>query len=253
MKVLAFDLFGDLGHFRKFYTTSSPLTFPFPPPPTVRGIIGAIMGLGKEEYLDKTKDISIGVKILNPVRKLRIGLNLIYTKGISEKFDPTLDPLRKGDKNKTLRTQVKAEFVKNPHYRIYISAGDSFLEELIDMLKNHKTYFTISLGLSELLADFCFIGLFDCSPMDILNKADSVIPLRVIKELNIERDQKVGKERIPVIMDRDRTVRRYEDVVFSVEGGAIYGSFVGLFKLDNGEVIYLWEQNQDSTPTQESL
>jgi len=38
METLVFDVKGDLGHFRKFYTTSSPLTFSFPPPPTVRGI-----------------------------------------------------------------------------------------------------------------------------------------------------------------------------------------------------------------------
>ncbi|MFB3896899.1 MAG: CRISPR-associated protein Cas5, partial [bacterium] len=32
MKILVFDIWGDLGHFRKFYTTTSPLSFSFPPP-----------------------------------------------------------------------------------------------------------------------------------------------------------------------------------------------------------------------------
>lgn len=253
MKILVFDLFGDLGHFRKFYTTSSPLTFPFPPPPTIRGIIGAIMGFGKEEYLDKTKDISVGVKIINPVKKLRTGLNFIFTKGSSGRFDPTLDPLRKGDINKTLRTQVKVEFVKDPHYRIYISAGDEFLEELAARVKNHKTHFTVALGLSELLADFSFVGIFDKCPISISDRADSVIPTRTIKEIDIEKVQKIGKERIPAIMDSDRTVKKYEDVVFNVEGGPIYGLFTDLIKLDSGEVIYLWEQSQVSTPIQGSL
>jgi len=52
MKVLVFDLFGDFAHFRKYYTTTSPLTFSFPPPPTIAGILGAIYGASKEEYLD---------------------------------------------------------------------------------------------------------------------------------------------------------------------------------------------------------
>ncbi|ADO45628.1 CRISPR-associated protein Cas5, Hmari subtype [Hydrogenobacter thermophilus TK-6] len=253
MKVLVFDLFGDLGHFRKFYTTSSPLTFPFPPQPTIRGIIGAIMGFGKEEYLDKTKDIYVGVKIVNPIKKLRTGLNLIFTKGSSGEFDPTLDPSRKGDANKTLRTQVKFEFVKDPRYRIYISASEEFLKKLTDMVKNHKTYYTVSLGLSELLADFSFVGVFDSHPIDVSDRADSVIPSRIIREIDIGKVQKIGKERIPVVMDSNRMVKMYEDVVFSVEGGAIYGKFTDLIKLGNGEVIYLWKQSQESTPIQESL
>ena len=48
MKVLVFDIYGDLAHFRKFYTTSSPLTFPFPPPSTIKGMLGAIIGVDKK-------------------------------------------------------------------------------------------------------------------------------------------------------------------------------------------------------------
>lgn len=251
MKVLVFDLFGDLGHFRKFYTTSSPLTFPFPPPPTIRGVIGAIMGFSKEEYLEKTKNIAIGLKLINPVKKIRIGMNLINTKQSSGKFDPTLDPSRKENKNP--RTQVIFEFVKNPNYRIYVSADKEFLKRLADMLEDHKTCYTVSLGLSELLADFDFVGIFNGSPSDSSNKADSIIPSRIIREIDIGKVQKIGKERIPVVMDSNRTVKMYEDVVFNVEGGAIYGEFTDLIKLGNGEVIYLWKQNQDSTPIQESL
>lgn len=251
MKVLAFDLYGDLGHFRKFYTTSSPLTFLFPPPPTIRGIIGSIMGFRKEEYLEKTKNILIGVRICSPIRKLRTGLNIIFTKGSSCKFDPTLNPLRKGDINKTLRTQIKVEFVKDPHYRIYISATDEFLEEITTKIENHKTYFTVSLGLSELLADFNFVGIFEGFQKENLIRADSVIPVKCIKELNIEKPQKIGKDRIPILMDTDRTVKAYQDVIFSTNGEPIYGQFENLIELNNGEVIHLWRQNQDSIPIQE--
>ena len=50
MKVLVFDIWADYGHFRKFYTTTSPLTFSFPAPSTIAGILGAIYGAGK--YFD---------------------------------------------------------------------------------------------------------------------------------------------------------------------------------------------------------
>lgn len=90
MKVVAFDIWGDYGHFRRFFTTSSPLTYSFPPPTAVRGIVGAILGLDKDAYLESTADLYVGVRILMPVRRVRWEQNLIFTKGRGGKFDPTL-------------------------------------------------------------------------------------------------------------------------------------------------------------------
>ena len=249
MKVLSFFLFGDLAHFRKFYTTSSPLSFPFPPPPTVRGIIGAIMGFSKEEYLQKTRGISVGVSLRSPLKKVRMGLNLIFTKGSSGKFDPTLIPWRKGDVNKTLRTQIKAEFIKDPLYKIYVSGEENFLEELTQLLKKHRTHYTVSLGLSELLADFKFDGIYEGRRLEVSSRANSVVPVRLVREIDLQKPQRIGKERVPVDMDTGRKVLSYEDVIFNMEGRSLFGKFENLVELENGEVVYLWRQDQASTLT----
>jgi CRISPR-associated protein Cas5h len=49
---LVVDVWSDYAHFRKPYTTSSPLTFAFPPRTALAGLVAAIVGLGKEEYLE---------------------------------------------------------------------------------------------------------------------------------------------------------------------------------------------------------
>ena len=253
MRVLSFLIFGDLAHFRKFYTTSSPLSFPFPPPPTVRGIIGAIMGFSKEEYLERTRGILIGISLKAPLKKVRMGLNLIFTKGSSGKFDPTLIPWKKGDINKTLRTQIRAEFIKEPIYRIYVSGEKSFIEKLASLLKEHRTHYTVSLGLSELLADFKFDGIYEGRRFEVSPRADSVIPVRLVREIDLQRPQRIGKERVPADMDLDRKVLCYEDVIFNMDGGSLFGKFEGLVELENGEVVYLWKQYQEYTPIQTSL
>jgi CRISPR-associated protein Cas5h len=51
MKVLVFDVWGEFGHFRKHYTTTSPLTYSIPPRTAIAGMIAAIEGFGKDEYL----------------------------------------------------------------------------------------------------------------------------------------------------------------------------------------------------------
>jgi len=237
MKLIAFKIFGDLAHFRKFYTTSSPLTFPFPPPPTVRGMVGAIMGFRKEEYLEKTKDLWIGIRINNPVKKIRLGLNLSDTKNYPYFKLPWERP-----KNKILqRTQVKTEFLKDPSFTIYLYSPDSLIEKLYNLLEEHKTHYTLSLGLSELLADFELLGIFEAEKVKSSEHLNSIVPVNAVKELNLEKPQKIGKERIPVYMDTDRTILRYEDVIFSVDGNPLYGSIENVYRLENGEVIWLWE------------
>ena len=81
MKVLFFDIWGDYGHFRKFYTTTSPLTFSFPPPSTIAGILGAIYGATKDEYLKifSSDRCKTALKIISPVKKVRMVINLINT------------------------------------------------------------------------------------------------------------------------------------------------------------------------------
>ncbi|MCM8771229.1 MAG: type I-B CRISPR-associated protein Cas5b, partial [Candidatus Omnitrophica bacterium] len=156
MKVLVFDIWGDYGHFRKFYTTSSPLTFSFPPPSTIAGVLGAVYGAGKEEYLDifSFDKCKIAVKIVKPVKKVRMGINLINTKGgcwtlCSSKYH---EP----------RTQIRTEFLRDPYFRIYFACKqENIFKEIANCLKEHKSEYTISLGLSELLADFKYVGEYN--------------------------------------------------------------------------------------------
>ena len=72
---IVFELWGDYAHFRKFYTTSSPLTYPFPPKPTIIGILSSILGFDKKnnEYLKHfEKDtFLIALQLINPVKKIK--------------------------------------------------------------------------------------------------------------------------------------------------------------------------------------
>jgi CRISPR-associated protein, Cas5h family len=70
-RVIVFDVWGDYAHFRKNYSTSSPLTYSFPPRTALSGLIGAVVGLDKAEYFRHfcKVDANIGCRILAPVKK----------------------------------------------------------------------------------------------------------------------------------------------------------------------------------------
>lgn len=219
MKVIIFDIFGDYAHFRRFYTTSSPLSFAFPPPPTVYGMIASIIGIDKKEYLKilSSENCKISLQILKPIRKIRLGLNLINTKG------NFWQPVK--TKSHDARTQVKAEFIKEPRYRIYFHHKDELImEKLIKNLKNHESFFTFSLGLSELLGDFQFIKIEEFERKEEGEVyISSIVPISQIadKKIIFEEGKRYFRERIPVIMNTERIVEKYDDVIFESNGKPI--------------------------------
>ena len=84
MKSLIFDIYGDFGHFKKYYTTSSPLTFSFPPPPTIKGMLGAIGGISKTEYLTKTDlPYTLGMIILDIIAPVLLMFGLVVIRNIT--------------------------------------------------------------------------------------------------------------------------------------------------------------------------
>jgi len=235
MRTVVFDIYGDLGHFKKFYTTSSPLTFSFPPPPTVRGMLGAIVGADKEDYLrifshDKCK---LAIRILSPISKVRMGLNHINTKS------NYWVPIKKGAHE--ARTQIRTEFVKNPAYRIYVSHEDKeVFDQLVENIVAHKTVFTLSLGLSELLADFSFVEVKEFVKSETGYKdIVTVIPMSAIENYSIDFEQgkKYFKEKMAIDMNPDRVVERYEDVLFEIQGQAIRACTSHCWEDDSGEHI----------------
>lgn len=216
MEVLIFQIRGDFGHFRKYYTTSSPLTFAFPPPPTIKGMLAAVAGIDKTEYLSlfSQDNCSLAVALDGPVKKIRLALNHINTKG------DYWVPVKKGAHE--ARTQIRTELLKDPSYTIYFAHKDKGLfNTLAQNIQEHKTVFTLSLGLSELLADFSFVGVCKFQlKQNITGEIYTVVPMSLIVPSGIifEGEKKYFKEKIPVEMNRERVVERYEDVLFEAQG-----------------------------------
>lgn len=239
-KVLIFDVWGDYGHFRKFYTTSSPLTFSIPPRTSLCGLIGAIVGLGKDEYLNyfSKKDANIGLRLLHPVKKTRLGINLINTKG-------NYWTLVKKSGHEP-RTQIRTEFLKDPKFRLYVSHADEKIHKTLrENLTQHKSVFTPCLGLSELLCNFSYVGEFNLSERETNEtEINSVVPISGLVQkrdsIEFEPDKKYFKEKLPMEMTPDRVVTEYGEVIYEADGNTIKTVPKKFWEIENGErIIFL--------------
>lgn len=232
-KILTFEVFGDYGHFKKPYTTSSPLTFSFPPKPTVAGLIGAIIGLPKNKVHSELPDneYEIGIKLINPVKKTRIATNLIHTK-----HSPMFARIK-------MRTQIKFEVLKNPHYKIYFRAfSENVFEKMMkiyNMLEEKKTHYTISLGLSQMLCSIKNPSIIESKKVNdwVENVSINSVILKS-DDYQIEYTYDVNEPdeyyicRMPHVMDDERIVSRFSE--FCIES---YGKPINCKKAKNYWII----------------
>lgn len=222
MKIVVFDIWADYGHFKVPFTTTSPISFPVPSKPTLYGIVGAILGLDKGEYLKYFNDNKwqFSVSVVNPISKIRMVENFINVK-VAHDF-VSLNP------KKSSRTQIRLELLKNPKYRIYCQSEDSKIYSLYDMLKEHKSVYTISLGISELLANFALIGIYDGlinSKPDDFVEINSLLPISSIEliediKLLIE-NRKYIKLNMPVELSSERELLKAEYFLIETNGQTI--------------------------------
>jgi len=234
-KIIVFEVSGEYAHFRKHYTTSSPLTFSFPPRTTICGLIAAIIGLDKDNYLDhfSKEEANIALCIKKPITKIRFAENLIDTK-TAYMMSKIVN-----------RTQIRFEFIKEPLYRIYLSHKDEIIySKILEMLQNKKCVYTPCLGLSEHIANVEFIGEMEQKQLTAkdFTHINSVVPFSENKQIkiNYEIDKEYFTETMPNEMDSTREVKEYLKIIFERTGSTIQLKGIDFRLLSNDErIIFL--------------
>jgi len=207
---LIFDIWGDLAHFRRYDTTSSPLSWPFPPRPTVFGMLGAIMGLGKERYLAEFQDehVSVALSLLRRPRSLRISYNHVDTK--SAQLFGRMKP--SGG-----RTQIRREVLADVRYRIFFRHPDAaFQQRLTGLVRAHQSIYTVSLGLAAMLADFAFVAALRPEPRALTEATEvvSVVPYQQVRSVPAPGAAPLLLNGLPRHLTPERIVTAYQDVLY---------------------------------------
>ena len=231
-KVLVFDIFGEYAHFRKHFSNMSPTTFLIPPRTVITGIIGAIIGIDKsvnpEMFSLEDSFITIGLK--KEVNKVVMQINGVKATSLSSLTMPI------GQKR-----QINYEFIKNPLYRIYFSHNNQEIyRELKSKLERHQATYSISLGSAQCLANYEYIGEYDIAKVDNteFTGIDSVISLGNLLEIDFTGNNRVQKCIMSNEMLNDRTVTKYEEFIYSINGLSILAKVKKLYTVNGlGEFI----------------
>ena len=220
---VGFEVWGKLAHFRMPETTSSRLTYPIPPKPTVLGMIASIMGMRKFEYLERfRKDEALVSVIYTPeaFNVISMGIKLINAKNAK--------PIRNaigyfsGDAVSSL---VNHTFVKNPKYTIFFTVKDkAFLDELTERLENHRSVFHFYLGKAACFGNFRVLTSsgkrkkgFDVKKIkanEVIHM-ESAVPKSLVELVSpsLNHNHDIAIYRMPLELDGSRRPIKHEDFV----------------------------------------
>lgn len=227
MKVLIFDLIGKFGHFRKYYSNSSALSFGIPPRTTLCGLIAAILGWERDSYYNHMRMdcCKIGLACKAPIRKTIHKLNYLYIKN-------------KNNLNASygLPTQVPFELVSAPRfgqqnlrYRIYFSHTDlKIFNKLRHCLINQENAYTLSLGSANFHATYEWIGEAEATYQNGSTTAEvnitSAIPRDRIDDFLFEKNlEKVFvNELLPLDFNNQRELVSLKEMIYCEQGQSLF-------------------------------
>lgn len=129
-QIVAFDLRGSLGHYRRPDTLGTHASYPFITRTALRGLIGAVLGLDGSELLPAPA--RTGLRLCSLVRTVAQELSLHGKKWTG------------AGPNESFHRPTAIELVVNPHYRVYYAGP--LLGELADRLQRGQSVYHTYLG-----------------------------------------------------------------------------------------------------------
>jgi CRISPR-associated Cas5-like protein len=137
MKGFQLIIEGNWGHFKKPETNNNPLSHDLITKTALVGLIGAVLGIEREEMRNKfpqlSEDLLYGVQLLHPVKKISWGFT----------SRTAINPTAEG-------TPKYFEFLKDPKFKVSIALRDdrssSIFEEFQLSIKNERAVYPPVLG-----------------------------------------------------------------------------------------------------------
>lgn len=248
--IIVFEIEGEYGHFRKFNTTTSPLTYSIPPRTAIIGMIGAILGIEREQGVGRYQEgqvplaellspqrAQIAVQVLRPIQKVSMAFNLLDTEKAKSSFF-----------NIKNRTQIEFELLKNPKYRIFLRWDNGVLsDKLVQKLSTRSSHFTVCLGLSQLVATTSYVGTFSGSPLtsEEFHPVVSAVKMSLLDpdmpfQLDSSRHFRYTSDTHPIYMTPDRLVLEYAEVLIEATGEPIWVKSNAIVSVDEfGNILFL--------------
>nr|WP_246584262.1 CRISPR-associated protein Cas5 [Thermus brevis] len=230
MGVLRFVLAGKRAHFRRYYTNSSALSYPVPPPASLLGLLGAALGLGPE-YGEVLRGLFLSARPLGRHRALMQTVSYLMMK--SGGFNKELRGLHPDG-----RTQVPIQLLVGEgggtlRYEVWVASEDrALLTRLRAALED--PHYPLALGPAFALAWVEEVEQKE-GTLQVSWHGEGVGWWKVACLVRWEAPgAKLYRDRFPILLSGDRSPLKVEELVLELEGRPMDIEYRGLVLVVDG-------------------
>jgi CRISPR-associated protein Cas5h len=186
MRLISFELTGRYGHFLKAEGGVSATTYPVPPRTAVLGLLGAVLGLEKDQPQALLEPAHVAIKGRLPQIHWHTGK---FRQDSIERLPVSIDRKQKGRKQTSIDMPkiIAQEWLFQPEYKIWCSVPEPFQADLEMRLRERRWHFQPCLGLSEMMADLSYLATEEASPLADGSYSVSCVFPRENAVLNMDR------------------------------------------------------------------
>lgn len=207
MELINFRLSGRFAHFLRAEASASALSYPVPPRTIILGIMGAVLGLSKDEPQVVLEPANIAISGRLPKTHWH---RAKFRKDPPATLPYIVRKTQKSDRNTAPEkaTLIRQEWLFNPIYTVWVSIPEPYHAKLESRLRERRWHFTPSLGLSEMIADIEYLGSHECSLLpegtcdiqSVFQKESGVLDIEQI----FERELSIHLLQMPRTVTADR-------------------------------------------------
>lgn len=209
MKCFQLIIKGNWAHFKKPETNNNPLSHDLITKTALIGLMGAVLGIERKEmrqlFPQFSEDLLYNVKLLNPVKKIPVGLTSF--KAIS---NPAKDP----------RSRKSFEILQNPSYLVTLGLTGRRSEQLFDnfvsSVKNCESIYPPCLGWHNCPAELYLVSEGEMSELYNGEFETKGFVLAEYTIHSVGQDFRVGFDRLPTYQNDDfwNLPDKYRKVVY---------------------------------------
>lgn len=233
-------LTGPFGHFRKFYTNSSSLSYLIPPRTVVAGLLASILKIGRHQYYElmDPNNCAISVQVGSAIKKQTQSMNYLHT--------DYYNLIAKGSKRGQVQhSQCKLELLIGEsgslEYLIYfgIRQGNKEYDRLIKSIQSDNFGYGIYLGQRQFKAHLEHLEHYDRpEPLEKSTVLDSCCPKDSVIKLETSQNVDIIEDKMPVNFKKEtkrgtrvRLPTGINSFIFEKEGKPIQGEFENCYQI----------------------
>lgn len=171
MNIIVFDYFAKFGHFLRAEAGVSGITYPVPPRTALLGLVGAVLGMEKDEPQTLLRESSFGVGGPVPSRLWhRVNIRKDPPNPLPRvvKLVPENESMagKKPESKPEKNCRLSQEWLWEPRFRVWAALPPPYHNELADRLMLRRWHYSPCMGLSEMGANLEYVGRFEGSPKE---------------------------------------------------------------------------------------